>query len=833
MSGGQEAYYANLAREDYYLEGGEPPGVWFGRGAEALGLGGVVEKATLSDALGGMGPKGERLAQAQRYGDGRARQPGWDLTFSAPKSVSVLWSQADGATRRAIQDAHAAAVKEALSYLEDVAANSRRGHGGATVDRAGLLVALFEHGTSRAQDPQLHTHALVVNAGLRSDGTWGTLRSRDLFLHKMVAGALYRAELGHRLVSELGVRLVKERTWFEIARIPKPLIEEFSKRREQIEEALAKFGWAGANASELVSRSTRERKGHVSRDELFQEWQAIGSKLGWAEKDLKRAVGRRATPRISDADLTSEVENAVTRIVKAESHFGEKDVLRKVAEELQAGGVSVRAIREAVRGVLGNDPSLVALGEVRGFKQYTTRELLECEARITALATSTRDSRRHVLSDRKVAAALEVNEELNGEQKEALKYLLGTPGAIQCVSGMAGTGKTRLMEAADGAWTKAGFDVIGLSVAARAAKNLEKGSGITSETVARFLTRLGLWTFEGRDDAENSEKKPQKAELSRAKLGKNSIVVLDEAGMLGTRDFEKVVAAVLEQGGKVVLLGDDRQLASIDAGAPFRAVKKLVDGRELTEIVRQKEEWMRDAVQQFAEGDARAALTQYALAERLHVTETRGAAMTALLEHWKRHKDSSVSDNLILAGTNAEVDQLNRMAQLMRFEEGELGGSDGVRFGGGLLFPGDQVLFTKNMKAHGYMNGDTGTVVSTSRGHLARSSATIRIEGDERPTYVTVALEDDLPMRLGYATTVHKAQGSTVKQAWVLTGAWMNDRETAYVQMSRSEDATHIFTSEGDAGEDLAELAHAMSQSRAKLQAHELLTDGSRLGMSL
>jgi conjugative relaxase-like TrwC/TraI family protein len=178
LSGGQGSYYLALARDDYYLKGGEPPGRWLGEGAGQLGLTGTVEGPALKQLLRGISADG-RDALIQGAGSPK-HQPGWDLTFSCPKSVSVLWSQAEADVRQAIQEAQATAVREALGYLQDAAALTRRGKGGQTREATQLVVAAFDHGTSRAQDPQLHTHCLVLNVGVRADGTRGTILSEPL-----------------------------------------------------------------------------------------------------------------------------------------------------------------------------------------------------------------------------------------------------------------------------------------------------------------------------------------------------------------------------------------------------------------------------------------------------------------------------------------------------------------------------------------------------------------------------------------------------------------------------------------------------------------------------
>jgi len=194
---GQGDYYLELAQEDYYTKGGEPPGKWYGEGTEALGVEGQVQAQELRKLLEGYSPDGkEKLVQ--NAGDDN-RQSGWDLTFSAPKSVSTLWAVSDEETRKTIQHAQEKAVHAALDHIQGEAGFTRRGKGGEEIESAKLSFATFEHGTSRSQDPQLHTHALALNIGIREDGTTGTIRSKDIFEQKMSAGAIYRAELSYQL----------------------------------------------------------------------------------------------------------------------------------------------------------------------------------------------------------------------------------------------------------------------------------------------------------------------------------------------------------------------------------------------------------------------------------------------------------------------------------------------------------------------------------------------------------------------------------------------------------------------------------------------------------
>ena len=214
LGGGQGEYYANLAREDYYSspEGGEPPGHWFGSGAKALNLSGEIDNEQFREVFEGyLG--GSKLTQNAGK---NSRHPGWDLTFSCPKSVSVAWSQSDRETSQEIRAAHLSAVEKALGYIETNSGLTRRGKHGIHFEKAGLLFATFEHGTNRKQEPNLHSHAICMNACVREDGTTGSVYARPIFQEKMTAGAIYRAELAYQLGMRLGLTCIEDGKSFKI-----------------------------------------------------------------------------------------------------------------------------------------------------------------------------------------------------------------------------------------------------------------------------------------------------------------------------------------------------------------------------------------------------------------------------------------------------------------------------------------------------------------------------------------------------------------------------------------------------------------------------------------
>ena len=289
---GQEEYYLQLAREDYYAHPLEEPGRWLGKGAEILGLRERVYGPEFRNLLRGLSPHGTRpLVQNAGADD---RQCGWDLTLSAPKSVSVAWALGPERVREEIERAHQEAVEVAMDYLERYVGITRRGKGGSIKEHAALAMATFRHGSSRALDPNLHTHCVLVNVACRADGTTGSVQSLDFFRAKMKIGRLYRDALAQHLEHRLGFVVEQEPVGFHIVGVPKPLCRELSKRSQAINIAMKARQLQGAIAAKVVAIDTRPAKQRVSRQELFVRWQAIGVAYGWAAENVQALARERS-----------------------------------------------------------------------------------------------------------------------------------------------------------------------------------------------------------------------------------------------------------------------------------------------------------------------------------------------------------------------------------------------------------------------------------------------------------------------------------------------------------------------------------------------------------
>ncbi len=272
-------YYLDV-QMDYYLQGLRKAGQWQGQGAVKLGLPESVDRETFRHLLEGFSPDGKnKLVQNAGAKD---RQCYWDFTFSAPKPVSVLWAMAPDSIRHQIERMHQEAVQEALIYAEKIGGLTRRGKGGRSVERADLVFATFFEGTSREQDPQLHSHCLLVNLCVRQDGTTGTLRTQELFDYKPIIGERYQLALAARLRQELALEIALEQVGFRIVGVPKPVCRAFSKRSQKIRQRMRELGLKGAVAAKIVTLETRPAKAEVPAATLFAKWREEGQVLGWS-----------------------------------------------------------------------------------------------------------------------------------------------------------------------------------------------------------------------------------------------------------------------------------------------------------------------------------------------------------------------------------------------------------------------------------------------------------------------------------------------------------------------------------------------------------------------
>jgi conjugative relaxase-like TrwC/TraI family protein len=558
------SYYAHLIADvqphdaqpdDYYARDGA--GQWLGAGATALSLNGKVNANQFQQVLEGRTPDGRDLVQAA----GEKHRAGWDLTFSAPKSVSVVWgASTDTDLRAAISGAHGRAVKAALDQLQHDAEAivARRGKGGLVQEKADMVVATFQHGTSRELDPQLHTHAFVANLAQRSDGTWGGIEPKAMYQWKMAAGAIYRAELAQAL-AELGLSIEADSDSFKLTGVSDEVCQSFSKRREQIEAALAEYGASGAKASEVAALDTRKTKAaDFDHDQLHHKWAAEAEALGFRADQVQVLTAREPAPLPTVTEL-------LRRATEHDSVIDARHIWLAVAVEYQHRSMGLEQIREQVARIMQSPEIIRLIHPETGEVKYTTKELYQQERAVLSYARDHAGDTHHAVGSTKVDAALaqfakDKGFALSNEQQAAVRHVAQGAGAVRVIVGDAGTGKSTAMQAARMAWETNGQRVIGCAISGKAAAGLEEGSGIESRTIASLLISL-----EPSIDPETGVITPP-----RETLTSRDVIVVDEAGMVDSRTMHKFIGYTQAAGARVVLVGDHKQLQSVGAGGVFR-----------------------------------------------------------------------------------------------------------------------------------------------------------------------------------------------------------------------------------------------------------------------
>lgn len=816
---GSSHYYANLAREDYYTKGGEPPGVWWGAGARRLGLDGEIQENHLHQLFEGFGPDGKPLVRNAGRPD---RQAGLDLTFSAEKSVSVLWAFGDDATRRVIEQAHETAVRTALQYLEDEAAFSRTGQGGHEATRAGLCVGAYRHETSRAQDPNLHTHCLILNVGVDEEGVTRTLRTRDFFKHKMAAGALYRVQLAYELQQNLGVEIeAREKGFFRVKGIDEEMRRAFSTRRQAIEQALESWGMFDPAAAERATLQTRSVKGHADRPTLRERWEqhadALGLDLGSVRSIASTAPAKVRGPDRSDLERAHDL--ATKQLERDQAVFTLRDVIRRTAERCVDGVTSAADLLDCVRGHVVTGDRTVEVARHRDTPLYATPERCAAEGSLFRIAEQLAASGSHRTQ------ALPVSDTLSDDQERALKYLTQESGDLANLSGIAGSGKTTLLRAAREAWERDGYRVVGATLSGKASRELHRGAGIESETFEKRRRQMeptfGEHASHVTRQFANAAMNRRTTCMDRLRLDSKTILVVDEAAMADTQHVEFMLRQAQRAGAKVVLSGDERQLPAIEGASPFFALMQRHGAARLETIHRQRHEWMRETVRAFAEGDVASGLAILKRHDALHSAASKDAAAQQLIERWDRSRDVTAADSLILTATRSDAAKLNLLAQDRRATSGELG-RRAVRLNGTDLFENDRVLFTRNDRGLGVYNGDLGTIRRVKQEGFGKSPS-VRIELDGGKV-VTFAADRYEHVELGYAMTTHKAQGATVDRAFVLFDDRMASREMAYVQVSRPSRQIEAFMVDhtGEQGDPERRLSRETRKKAAREYQHDL-----------
>ena len=707
------SYYLESQRSfrhpnEYYTAGEEPDGVWFNP-AGLLGLqnGGKVDSGDFQRLYNGFAPDGS--SRLTRNAGSEQRSPGVDMTFSADKSVSALWAVADPELRARIEQAHNDAARVALEetvfrYCAYTRIRDREGQ--IRVLPADISVAMFQHGTSRENDPQLHTHCVIFNAArTREDGKWRAMHQYPVYSWAKAAGAVYRNALAWNLREQLGIRMEQygpNGGFTRIEGMPEDLQVFWSKRRKAI---VAKAGELGipslGNASRMagVNKLTRAGKSHDNDPEVrHRRW--IDEAEGFVEhEELIAAVTGHEVEISRDAirELTDRLENLPAHLAREEAVFRRPDMV-EAAANAAAGLIGPEALKTSIERLRRNSeierlepkkPTPESRAGMVHTEVYSTRHNLGLEQAVRDMAASMAADSGHDLPEEavkeKVKTLLEQGYPLSQEQSLAIHHATLTGGRVAVIEGAAGSGKTTTLRPITDLHREHGYEIVPTAVAWRTAVALGDDCDARAYCVDKLL---------------------KLAAKEQIEIGAKTLIVVDEAGMLSTRQAHHILQLSERHGAKVVFAGDTRQQQPVEAGPGLRLIRDVAGSVRVDRIRRQKADledvlvhvhketpeqarfragltnpqerdailaeyeamekkplftpWQVAVSEALRDGEAEKAIEAWHLRNCLHLCHDEEKALTRLVENWERHvKAEPNSSTVVLARTRAEARALS------------------------------------------------------------------------------------------------------------------------------------------------------------------------------
>lgn len=689
---GAAEYYA---ADNYYTADGAEQhlGEWGGEAAARLGLSGAVEPGQFEDCLKGHLPNGAVIAN--NAGDHR---PGLDLTFSAPKSVSLLALL--GKDER-IAPAHLAAVKSTLAWVEQRLAEARvSGEGPRAVPTGNLAYAMFAHDVSRNQDPQLHVHAVILNATQRPDGEWRAIRNDKLYSENTLIGAVYHAELRSNM-QKLGYQteISGKHGSFEIEGIDRAVLKEWSTRREDILAKAAELDIKTPQGMRAVAERTRDAKEVIEPAELAAHWDQLASERGldlssvinaareavrprgfieqvreWGQALLDKVThyfGPKPEPLMAGAEPATRgshlaaayaVAAGVRHLAEREATF-EPNMLLRTSLNMAEHGATVREVEGRIDRLVSDRTILT--GQVNGRELMTTRDIFKTESdmvqRVAAGVDAIDSPVDPVLAAEGLAKASgNAGIAMSDEQQVAALAILSGTNSVQLIQGDAGAGKTTIFSLARDVAAQAGIDTIAATPQNKLAGELRDATSMEVHSIEGLLSEHRFAT--GKANAAGIEK-------AQDALG-GKILIVDEASMVSHRQMVGLLELAERSGiAKLVLVGDIKQIDPVEAGRPFALFQRQgAPTQILGENRRQQDPELREAVSELKSGNVRGAF--HALGER--VKESSDPAKTAA-KQWLALPDSERESTALLTSGHNLRNQVLDQVRAGLIAEGKLG----------------------------------------------------------------------------------------------------------------------------------------------------------------
>lgn len=823
-------------------------------------LGKPVEKDAMTQLARGFAPNGEALCQnageqpketVKTYKRGPKKgqpmlddqgQPititegghrvGFDLTFSAPKAMSVAFAIARGQERDELLEAHRAAVQKSMDYIESKV-ETRRGKAGIDViDTEGLIYTQVDHMANRRLDPNLHTHTLVYGVAKGEDGKWGTFDAKEIYRHRMAADQIYRNELACNLRA-LGYGIEQQaeqdidgqntgRVWWTIAGMPEEALEKFSSRRQEILDYAEEHGID----MQTACLATRRHKDEPSLKEMEVMWANTLQQLGEGvmphiselkgQQDIRVAVAtdeqilerlHKTEAVFSEPALIEEIGNAHSGMLDREALF------EKVAEFRQRNDL-VEIKPEAIH----EDDQGASLSRRHTETRYAARWMVEWEQEIQHRAASRMDEEHVRIQPTTLAKAIaqfqgERGFQISDEQRKAVEHISLETGGVAVLSGLAGTGKTTVSDLYSQAFEAEGKRMLGVAVSNAAAQKLESESGMPSNSIAMTLHLL------------------EKGAKGGMVLSKDDVVVLDEAGMVPTAETRRLMAFCQDAGAKLILQGDTHQLQPVGAGSGMSLVRDAVGDATLTEIRRQKRVEDREIATLFYDKDEAGQIAPseevksraQVMAKSVEILEAleangnleefshAGQAMDFMVEAYL-NDPLPERDKIMLAHTRSEISQMNAMVREGLQAKGEISSHEveirardnkEKKWVNLALAEGDSIVFGARDDDMGVVNGTKAKVekIRKAWGKGGGYDIEARIMSDipgEDGRVVKFNQHEFNAISHAYCQTIHGAQGQGKANVYHLLNQGMADNHSTLVAFTRLTSGQYVMYGASD-----------------------------------
>ena len=776
------------SRDEYYASEGK--GYWWSSGESIVRHGAPIERSTFRDLCGGIDPRtGSPLVR----GAGTQHRAGWDLTFSAPKGFSLLWAAGTPAQRAQLEEIQREAVHQALQFLvRERLVYVRLGAGGCRRELpTDIIFGLFDHFTSREGDPNCHVHAVLLNVAKSIDGKYRTCDS-DHYEWQLALGSAYRASLSAGLRS-LGFTFRRAgRDQFEIAGIPQLLIEAFSKRSQQI-EAATKRDTSSAAQKELAALASRRNKADVPTEKAIedrwrQELQSIGIDPWMAAKNPTISITSGDEPSREDEFNGPEIAGDAPVARAASAHFRHEAILsRRVL--LQQSLAEASLLGSNIESVYAEVAALESEGKLKSLTQapaqyWTAPAIAAAES---AMLRAIERENRNWFDASAVAAVLTASPHLSDEQRLAVLHATSV-APISLVEAGAGTGKTTLADAIVRAAQRSGLKTIGLCPSWVAADELSASTKMEAVSIAKWRHGMSL----GRGPTPDEK----------------TLFLIDEGGMVGTRDLSYIVQVAKSSNSKIVVISDMRQLAPVPGATPLRAIADVLERQaSLAQARRQQVDWQRSASTMMARGDVEAGLRTYASHGRIELVAGPEQAQRRTVALWSKLREKYGDDVLVITRRNRDAIAINQQARQVLREEGRISRVEhhvsATDHNGKLvsmpISVGDRIRFGENLSQFGIRNGTRAQIERIAADCIGQPRITFNLQSGITIEAAWSELTNKnrrKPLaapRVAHAIagTVYAAQGKTVSAA-VLHVQSATDAREVYVGLTRHRGDAYV-----------------------------------------